>query len=220
MHVTFELPRLRQMARNALPQLLEATIVPLILFYLAMWLMGVWAALGVSLVWSYTAVLRRVVTRRRVPGVLVIGASALTVRTIIAMASGSTFVYFLQPTLGTVTVAGAFLLSVPAGRPLAQRLVADFCPMPKALAEHPRVRAFFVRVTFLWAFAQLANAAITVWLLMSQPVGVYVMAKTLVSWTLSGSVVVFSTLWFLRSMRQHGLLPPRDRAASPLSVAS
>ena len=45
----------------------------------------------------------------------------LTVRTVIANASGSVFIYLLQLTLDESAVAGAFLLSVPAGRPLAER---------------------------------------------------------------------------------------------------
>lgn len=207
MPATFELPRLRHVARHALPRLLEATLIPLALFYAAMWLLGVWGALGATLLWSYGAVARRLVRRKPVPAVLVMAAAMMTVRTAIALASGSTFVYFLQPTLGTLAVGAAFLISVPAGRPLAQRLVSDFCPIPDALANHPRVQAFFSRITLLWAFVQVVNATITVWLLMSQPVSVYLMAKTLVSWALSLGTVAACAVWFVRSMRRHGLLP-------------
>src|SRR5256885_16974806 len=97
----FELPRLRPLARHALPHVLEASLIPLGLFYLSMWLIGVWGALGVALLWSYGALLRRVITRRRVPGILVLGSLALTMRTVVAMISGSVVVYFLQPTLAT-----------------------------------------------------------------------------------------------------------------------
>lgn len=194
-----------------MPRVVEATLIPLALFYLAMWVLGMWGALGATLLWSYAAVARRLVRRQPVPAVLVMGAAAMTVRTAIALASGSVFMYFLQPTLGTLVVGGAFLLSVPAGKPLAQRLVADFCPIPDALANHPRVRAYFTRITLLWAFVQLVNAAITVWLLMSQPVSVYLMAKTLVSWILSLGTVTACAVWFLRSMRRHGVLAVRVR---------
>jgi hypothetical protein len=211
MPATFELPRLRHVVRHAMPRVVEATLIPLALFYLTMWLLGMWGALAASLLWSYSAVGRRLVRRQPVPAVLVMGAAAMTVRTAIALASGSVFVYFLQPTLGTVTVGAAFLLSVAAGKPLAQRLVADFCPIPDALANHPRVRTFFTRITLLWAFVQMANAAITVWLLMSQPVGVYLMAKTVVSWMLTLGTITACSVWFLRSMRRHGLLPASTR---------
>src|SRR2546427_5907120 len=107
-----EIPRLRTMARHAVPHLVEATFIPLALFYVFLWTAGVWGALIAALCWSYLALVRRMVTGRRIPGILVLGALGITARTIAAFASGSVFVYFLQPSLTTVVVAGAVLLSV------------------------------------------------------------------------------------------------------------
>jgi hypothetical protein len=201
----FEIPRFRAFARHAVPHLVEATFLPLVLFYVAIWTVGVWGALGAALVWSYGALLRRAVTRRRIPGVLAIGTMLLTVRTVISIASGSVFIYFLQPTLGTVAVAGAFLLSVPAGRPLAERLAADFLPIPPELLARPYMRRFFVRISLLWALVNLSNAAVTLWLLVSQPLSTFVVAKTFVSLIATGSAIALSTLWFRRSMRRNGV---------------
>lgn len=209
--MTFEIPELRSMARHALPNVLEGTLVPLGLFYASMWVLGVWGALGVALAWSYGAVMVRVVRRHRISGLLLLGVLGLTARTVIAMASGSVFVYFLQPSLGTVAVAGVFLVSVPAGRPLAEKLAHDFCPIPEAFASHPKVRSFFARVSVLWGLVFLANAGTTIWLLLSQSLGVYLLAKTLVSAGLTGGAIAFSTWWFLRSMRAHGI--PVTRSA-------
>lgn len=209
--MSFEIPRLRSLARHALPHVVEASLIPLGLFYLTMWTLGVWGALGAALAWSYGAIAWRLATGRRVPGVLLLGAAGLTARTVVAVASRSAFVYFLQPSLGTVLVAGTFLMSVPAGRPLAEKLAADFCPLPSAFAGQPRVRAFFARISVLWGFVFLANAATTIWLLMSQSVGVYLLAKTAVSATLTCSAIAFSTWWFIRSMRREGI--PVTRAA-------
>jgi hypothetical protein len=164
--------------------------------------------------WTYVAVARRLVTGRRVPGILLLAAVTLTARTAIAIASGSVVVYFLQPTLGTALVAAAFLLSVPLGRPLAERLARDFCPIPPRVLTHERVRQFFLRITLLWAFTQLANAALTLWLLLSQSLATFLVAKTLVSWGLTGGAIVVSTIWFRRSMTRHGILAPRRAAAS------
>src|SRR5712692_3157936 len=110
---TFEIPRLRTLSRHAVPHVLEGTVIPLAVFLLALHVLGVWGALLAGLGWSYLALLRRVITRRRIPGILVLGLVTLTARTILTVATGSVFVYFLQPTLGTALVAGAFLLSVP-----------------------------------------------------------------------------------------------------------
>ncbi|MGH9192136.1 MAG: VC0807 family protein [Acidimicrobiales bacterium] len=204
-HPPLEIPRLRALARHALPNLVEATLVPLLVFYAALWLVGVWGGLIGALVWSYTAIARRLVMGRPVPGLLVIGAVGLTARTVVAAVSGSVFVYFLQPTLTTVLIAGVFLASVPAGRPIAERLAGDFCPLPATFIGSPPVRRFFARITVLWAFVQLTNAALSVWLLVTQPVGTYVLAKSVSSWGLTIAAVGLSTLYFKRSMRSHGI---------------
>src|SRR5439155_17018291 len=111
--------------------LVEATFVPLALFYTALGLVGVWGALLSALIWSYACVLRRALTGQRIPGILVPSVLGLTVRTSLAMASGSVFVYFLQPSLGSLAVGAAYLFSVSGDRTLAQRLAADFCPLPE-----------------------------------------------------------------------------------------
>jgi len=210
--VSFEIPRLRALARHALPNIIEASLIPLAVFYLAMWALGVWGALGAALAWSYGAIGFRIATRRRVPGMLILGALGLTARTLVALASGSVFIYFLQPSLGTIAVAGTFLMSVPAGRPLAEKLAGDFCPIPPDVMAHPNVASFFARVSVLWGFVFLANAGATIYLLVSQSLGVYLLAKTIVGAALTCSAIAFSTWWFVRHMHRHGITVVRAAA--------
>jgi len=215
----FEMPRLRTLARHAAPHVVESTIIPLALFLLTLHFLGVWGAVLIGLGWTYAAVLRRLLMGQRVPGILLLASVTLTARTVIAMASGSVVVYFLQPTLGTALVAGAFLLSVPLRRPLAERLARDFCPIPSGVLAHAPVRRFFLQISLLWAFTQLANATLTLWLLLSQSLATFLVAKTLVSWGLTGGAILVSTLWFRRSMRRHGVLGPRP-AVVPATAAA
>lgn len=193
------------MARNAVPHIVEGTLLPLGLFYLGMWLIGIWGAIAVSLAWSWGAIAARLVTRRRVPGLLVMGALALTTRSVLSYLADSVFLYFLQPTLGTVVLAAAFLISVPTGRPLAARLASDFLPMPHWFSSHPAIRSFFLRVSMLWGGIQLANAGIAAWLLVSQSIPVYMMTKTAASTVIMGLAIVGSTTWFRRIIAHHGL---------------
>jgi intracellular septation protein A len=195
------MPRLAAVARHATPHLLETTLIPLGLFYAGLQLFGLWGALLAALVWSYTALLRRLLTHRRVPGILMLGIVGLTARTALALATGSAFLYFLQPTVGTGLVAGVFLGSVLLGRPLAQRLAADFLPLPEALLARPGIRHFFQRVSLLWAAAFLANAGISLWLLVSQSLATFLWSRTVASLTLTGLAIVASTWWFRRSVR-------------------
>jgi hypothetical protein len=200
-----EIPRLRTLGRHAIPHLIEATVIPLILFYGGLWLIGIWGALLVGLTWSLTAIGRRAVAGKPIPGLLLLGAFGITARTIVAFATGSVFIYFLQPTLTTVAIAGAFLLSLALGQPLAQRLASDFWPFPQNFLVHPGVRHYFSRLTLLWAAVQLANAAITLTLLISQSTATFVWARSATTWVVTGSAILVSTVWFVRSMQRHNI---------------
>jgi hypothetical protein len=220
--VHFEIPSLRALARHALPRVLEGTVVPLTVFLVSLRLLGVWGAMAAGLAWGYGAIAVRVVLHRRIPGILLLGTATLTARTVLAVLSRSTFVYFLQPTLGTALVAAAFLLSVPLGRPLAGKLADDFCPIPADVRTNAHVRRFFRQISLLWAFTQAANVTVTLWLLFTQSVGTYLVAKTAVSSTLTVSAIIVSTLWFRRSMARHGILVTFGglrRGAAPAPVA-
>ena len=205
----FEIPRLPALARHALPNLVEGTLIPVVVFMVTLRLVGVWGALLAGLCWGYGAIGWRLASRRRIPGILLLGVATLTARTVVAFATGSVFVYFLQPTLGTALVAAAFLVSVTIKRPLAERLAHDFLPLPPGLLANTHVRRFFLRVSLLWAFTGLANVTITLWLLLSQSIGTFVIARSATSLVLTGSAIAVSTLWFLRSMRRHGVLVGR-----------
>ena len=216
---TFQTPSLRLLARNAVAPVMEGVLIPLALFYTFMWIVGIWGAIAIALAWSWGAVVYRMVRGHRVSGLLLLAALGITVRTVLSVSTQSVFFYFLQPTLGTVVVAGAFLVSVPAGRPLAGRLAEDFLPMPEAFRSHPAVRRYFIRITLLWALVQLSNAALGFWLLMSQPVPVFLAAKTAGTLILTAVAIGISAYLFFRSMRFHGLLPARARVAVAPQVA-
>jgi hypothetical protein len=198
----FEIPRLRALARHSIPHLIEATLVPLMLFYGFLWGVGLWGAILAALAWTYVALLRRLVTRQRVPGLLLLAALGATARTVLALASGSAFVYFLQPALLTGVVGGAFLLSVVAGRPLARRLADDFVVLPPSFVGHPAIRRVFAQITVIWAMVNLINAGGAIALLVSQSVGTYFAAKTGLTWAMTIGGVAASTWWFKRVVQR------------------
>jgi len=200
-----EIPDLRTVLRHAVPRFVEGTLVPLVLFLVFLRVAGVWGAMIAGLAWVYTAIIVRACTRRRIPGILLLGALTLTARTVVAGLAGSVVVYFLQPSLATMLIAAAFLLSVPLDRPLAGRLAADFCPLPSEMHANMHVRRFFRQISLLWAFTQTANAGITIWLLFTQSLSTFVLAKSIMSPMMTVTAVVVSALWFKRSMRRNGI---------------
>jgi hypothetical protein len=154
--------------------------------------------------WNLMALLRRLWRRERLPGLLLLGTVGLTARSAVALASSSSlFVYFLQPSLGTALLGGAFLLSVPLGCPLAEKLAHDFVPLPPSFFKRPKVRQLFVRISLLWALVSLANAAGTVALLLDLPIATFLAAKTGLSWALTVGGIVLSSWWFRRGLRRN-----------------
>src|SRR6266508_1962434 len=180
MHPPFAIPRITALARHATPHVLEATLIPLALFYGGLQFLGLWGALLAALIWSYTSLLRRLLTRRRVPGMLVLGIIGLTARTALAL------------------VAGVFIGSTVLGRPLAMRLATDFMPLPESLLAHDGVRRFFLRISLLWAGVFLANAGISLWLLVSQSLATFLWTRTVASLVLTCGAVAVSTWAFRR----------------------
>ncbi len=195
-----------EVARRSLPRLVEATLIPAALFYTALSVWGFGAALAAAMCWAYGAMACRWLLRRPIPPILMLAAVALGLRTLVAVASGSAFLYFLQPILGTTVVAAVFLLSILIGRPLVARMAADFCPLTPDVAARPAVARLFTRLTALWAAVNLASAAATLGLLVSLPVAKFVITKTIASLTLTVLGVVVTICLSLRTARHEGLV--------------
>ncbi|GIU99459.1 MAG: hypothetical protein KatS3mg014_1075 [Actinomycetota bacterium] len=71
------------------------------------------------------------------------------------------------------------------------------------------VRRLFVRISLLWAFVLLANAAVTIGLLLTEGIATFLLTRTLATLVLMGGAVAVSTVWFRRGLRRHGLLATR-----------
>lgn len=192
-------------ARHALPSLVESTIGPAVLFYVVLSLVGFRGALLAALGWSYAAAARRLVRRQRMPGMLLLGVVLLTLRTAVAFATGSAFVYFVQPSIGTVGVAVLFAVTAALRRPIIERLAHDFCPLDPDLMARPHVRTFFLRISLLWALVLLTNAGMALFLLLESSLKAFVIERTALSVGLIGVGVLVSVVWFVRTMSRVGV---------------
>src|ERR1700722_7805531 len=141
-----DLPSPRAAIRHAVPLVLEAMIIPLALFYLVLLAAGFRGALIAALAWSYVALARRIIRGERVSTLLFLGTALLTARTVVSFITGSAFLYFAQPTLGTAVISLVLVGSAVIGRPFTQRFAHDFCPIDPELLKRPRVRQFFIRI--------------------------------------------------------------------------
>jgi hypothetical protein len=211
---------LTAVGRRGLPHIVEATVVPAVLFYAFLTLWGVGAAFTVALVWSFGAIVRRLLTGRHVPPLLVLASVGLTVRTIVAVASGSTFVYFLQPALTTLTMGAVFLGSVWVGKPLIARLSHDFCPLTPEIAGRPGVVSLFKALTYLWAGVNFATAATNLVLLETLSLNTFVAVKTVSGWGITVAAVVITVSASVRTARCEGLVGPGSGGALLAALAT
>jgi intracellular septation protein A len=197
------LPSLRQVARRALPQVVDGALLPLGCFFVVNQIAGVGMAMIAGLGWSGIAITRRVVRKRRVPAIAVLAAAMLVMRTILTIATGSAFLYFLQPTVGTAVVGLAFLFSVPLRKPLSRRFAGDFVTLPHGLLRDLRVHQFFVRNTMMWAIVGLLNATVAYLLLVSLATMTFAIVQTAYSISVTVLAVGISILWFRKFMGRY-----------------
>ncbi|MGH3833829.1 MAG: VC0807 family protein [Pseudonocardiaceae bacterium] len=193
--------RLGQVARH----LFEVVLAPLGLFYLLLTVTNLTGGLFGALGWALAALARRVLTRSPIPTVLWLSTGLLVVRTLIGYATGSVFLYFLQPTLQNFLIAFVLLATVGLRQPLIARLADDFCAFPLALTSNLVVQRFFRRVSLLWAMVFLTNGVATLWVLARATLGNFLMVTTAGSFTLVASAAVVSLLWFRRELRGAGI---------------
>ena len=197
---------LAAVAKHSLPSIIEATLIPTALFYLAWMTVGQWPAYAAALGWSLTVLACRLHRGERIPGVLMLALFGLSMRTLLAVWTGSAFLYFAQPILATGVFAAIFFASALLRRPFVARIAGDFYPMTAEVASRKRVRRLFHQLTLLWAGVQLLNAAAGASMLLTLPTSAFIPAKTVVALAFTACGVVMTVVWSLRVARDEGLV--------------
>lgn len=196
-----ELPRLAVMLRTSGPQLLVTSVIPLVLFYVVFRTAGLGWALLAGLGWSYSTLLRYIVRRRPIPGMLLVSTALLSLRALLAFLTGSVVVYFLQPTCTQLLMAVSFAVTAMWRRPLISRLAGDFCAIPEALTGDRALTHFFRTASWLWSGVFCAISAGTLALLLTQPTGMYLVCSSAVTVSLVLTGIGLSFVLFRRALR-------------------
>jgi uncharacterized membrane protein len=200
------LPSLRAIIARVAVSLATAVVVPAALFTTTVLTFGVAAAMVVALTWMVGATAWRWATRRPVSGLLLLTLGMLTLKTCIALATGNTYIYFVQPVFVDATVALVFLTSLWSATPVVARLAPDFYPIDASLAARPAVRGLFRRLTLMWGIVILVKGGITLWLLESLSTVHFVVIKGSVIITLTLATVAATVVWAALVGRSEGLL--------------
>jgi Protein of unknown function (DUF3159) len=201
-----ERPHFRAIMRHLGLSLLIANVIPSVLFYVILMATNVWTALIVALVWCYGNMAWRIRTGRGASGLLSLTLVGLTAKTIFAMASGSTFFYFLQPAITDGVVAALFLVSLATAKPVVARMAADFYPMCDDVASRPRIQRLFWHLTLFWAVICVAKSMVTVWLLESFSTDTFVAVKGVTILAMIGVGTLVTVAAAFRVASSEGLL--------------
>ena len=196
---------LRAVIRRSGPHVIEASVIPAVLFYGCLVGIGLHSAYLAVLAWAYGAFAVRVARGRSVPPLLVLTMIGISVRTVVAIISGSPFVYFLQPVLSTVAMSLVFLGSVMIGRPLIASLAHEFWPLTAEDEACPAVNRLFRNLTVLWAGINLATAVTTLVLLTVLPLAAFVAVKQVTGLGITAVGVYVTVSASLRMARRENL---------------
>jgi hypothetical protein len=195
----------KAVTRRLVPYLIEATLIPTCIFYVVLATLELRWALLAALGWTYVSLGRRLVTRQRVPGLLILATLGITTRVTIFLLNDNVFILFLQPILRTLVTGVFFALSVVFGRPLIARFAADFCPLTADVQNRPAVVSLFRRLTYVWAGVNAVAAATSLTLLLTVPFAVFVGTATLAAWIITCSGVVWTVSDSVGTARNEGL---------------
>jgi hypothetical protein len=186
-----------------------AVVAPTALFATTLLIFNITTAVLVALAWMAGAMWWRRTSKRPISGLLVLALGTMTIKTGITLATGNTFIYFVQPVFVDLLVSSVFLGSLLSARPIVARLAPDFYPMDAALAASPAVRRLFRRLTLLWGLVILVKGTITFWLLTSLSTVDFVLIKGGAILTLTMLAAATTVAWSVVVARQEGLLSPR-----------
>jgi len=197
-----EMPGWRPILRQVLIRVLLVSLLPMAAFYVTLNLFGLRTAAVTTASLYYCALLARFVRRKPVLTAALLTAGLLTLRTLVVFCTGSAFLYFLQPVIGTVAVATTFAASALAGRPVLDRLAHDFCPISSELAGELRQARFFDWLSVVWATTYGVNAVGTVWLLTNASLNGFLVIKAVLGPVITLLAGVGSFLLFRWTMRR------------------
>ena len=168
--------------RRLLPYLVEATVLPTALYYVGLVTLGPTWGIVAAASCTYLSVLRRMVLRQPVPGLLLMATVGISIRLGMYLVNDSAFIYFIQPIVKTGAVALLFASSVVVGKPLVARFAADFCAFGSDVGDRPAIVSLFRRLTVLWAAAQILIAVADMALLLTVPISVFVGTAAGIAW--------------------------------------
>ena len=200
-----ELPRPLRLLRTISWSLAESAGLPIAAYAVAAWLWGrdVGLLAGLAAIWVAAAV--RKLATGSVPSLLTISAVVLTIQTALAIVTGELWIFLLQFPLANLCMCLLFARTARGPNPIVARLAAEVVALRQPATHYPGLHRFFQGATWLWAGIFLLLTAGLGLLMVTEPVGVFLMLSTAATVALVVAGAGASTVWFLWVLRRLGL---------------
>ncbi|MEP9383301.1 VC0807 family protein [Nocardioides sp. KR10-350] len=211
-----ELGHVGKVIRNALLLLGETVVVPTVILYGCMQTVGTVPGLIGVIAWCAFTMAVRWVRGSRVPSTLLLVVGILVVRTGIALAASSVWLFLLQPIAASVLMAVVFVGSALLGRPITQKLAQDFIHLPERLLADRRMQRIFIEVALIWGFTRVLDAGISLNSLLSWGADAGVLVRGILSVGLTALSVAGCAYWGWR--RIHRIPGVRFRFGVPVTT--
>ena len=182
------------------------SVLPVALFYAVYRLWAFTAAVVVVLVWSALAFSWH---RRRTGAADVFSATTFSFACLKATAgliSQNPMLYLAWPSLENLIYGTAFLSSALLGKPLLALYAQRLYPIPPRVRSSATFRRAFTVASAGWFCGHALRAAVRMWLLLTLPLELYLLADTVAGWPINTSLVAFTAWYPLRQLRRAGLM--------------
>lgn len=157
--------------------LATAVLVPAVLFATTLALWNISAAIVAGLAWMVAVTCMRRACGYPVSGLLLLTLGIMIVRSTFTLATGNTFVYFIQPVISDACIASVFLASLLTPRPVVARIAGDFYPLTLEMAARPGIQRLLRQLTLMWGLVIVLKGCLTLWLLSSLSTVNFVLVK-------------------------------------------
>lgn len=189
-------PTWRLLLGRGLPQFAAEAVLPLVVFYAGWRVWGLAVGIGASTVCSL-ALAAWLLRSGRDARLVALGAVAVLVQALVALAAHSATVYLAQPVVFSALWAVAHAGSVAVGRPLVGVFASAWYPFPAWFRASRPFRREFGLQSLVWAAWCLARAALRLVVLLHAGVGGFIVVSLLTG-TAPVAVLVGWGLWHAR----------------------
>jgi uncharacterized membrane protein len=217
-HLVIHLRGVGRTVLKTLRMFVEGVMIPGTIFAIVLATQGsLLTAVLCALGWYYTSYALRWLLTGSVPGTLALCGAMFHGRAAIALLMSSAAIYLLQPIFMSLLMAGIFLASALAGRPLTERIARDFVHVPEHILARDGVRKMFCQVAMLWAVSRAVDAAVTTYMY-TESTNAGMISRSTFTPALAATSIA-GCVWFaMRAMRRDGVAFQRHSSAPTSQV--